>query len=475
MAKDLREYLKAVRDMGPEFYVETNRPMDPRLEVCVIQHKLQAQNRFPVVFCPEIKGSKIPLVTNLIGDYNRWAVALGIDQATFKKVGEIAIFQEYSKRRSQTRPVQEIPSSEAPVKEVVMRGDDVDLTILPLLHHAELDSGKYVNIGFTVCRDPDTGICNAGVYRHELKSRNELGCFIIPANHGSYIARRYAEMGKPMEIALVCGHHPMVVLGSCASGPLNMNELEVMGSLLGEPLRVTRGETVDLPVPADAEIVIEGTVDTRQWITDGPYAEYQGYYGDVTPCYLMKVSAITMRKDAIFHDLDNAHREHITWSVLSHEYRGFQAVKAVVPTIKAMHIFPHTLGFKIAAVSIRKRVPGEARLAGLAALQDFQVKVSVVVDEEIDVYNEAQVLWAVGTRTLADRGVHIIPDLLAPGLDPTAYDESRQKKGTMVTKVVIDATRPIGLPFAIPITPPKDLWESMELEDYLKVKLTAAV
>ena len=468
MNKDLRQYLKIVKAVGPDYYVEVKKRLKPRLEVSVLQEKLEAEGRFPVLYCPEIEGSKLPLVTNLIGNYDRWAVAFGIDREMFKKVGEAAIFQEHRRRWHEARPVKVVPASEAPVKEVILRGKDVDLNLLPIPHHAELDSGKYINIGAVICKDPDTGVTNAGVYRHEVKGKNQLGCFMVPANHGAYIARRYAELDKPMEVVLFIGHHPMVILGACARGALTMNELEVMGGLLGEPLEVTAAETVDLPVPAWAEIVIEGVIDPRKWTTDGPYAEYQGYYGEANmPCYLIQATAITMRKNAIYHDLDNAHREHITWTVLSHESNAYEALKKVLPTVKAVHIFPHTLGSRITAISIQKRIPGEARIAGLAAFADTQVKVSVVVDEDIDVFNEQEVLWAVGTRVVADRDIHIVPDIIGPKLDPTAYDETRLQGGTMVSKVTIDATKPIGRTFATRIAPPKDLWELMKLEDYI--------
>ena len=469
MNKDLRQYLKTVKSAGSDYYLEVKKRLKSELEVSVLQEKLETEGRFPVLYCPEIEGSNLPLVTNLIGNYDRWAVAFGIDSETYNKVGEASIFQEHKRRWHEAKPVKVVQSSEAPVKEIILRGKEADLNLLPITQHAELDSGKYITIGAMVCRDPDTGIPNVGAYRHELKGKNQLGCFIAPGNHGAYIAQRYAELGKPMEVVLFIGHHPMVILGACTRGTLNMNELEVMGGLLGEPLEVTPAETVDLPVPTWAEIAIEGVIDSSKMITDGPLAEYYGYYGEgEQPCYLIQVTGMTMRKDAIYHDLNNAHREHITWTVLPHESTAYDAVKKVVPSVQAVHIFPHTLGFRAAGVSIHQLHPGEAVVAGLAAIGEPEVKVAVVVDEDVDVYNEKELLWAVGTRAVADLDIHIIPRMLGAKLDPSAYDFNRLKRGVMVSKVVIDATKPMGQPFATRTTPPRKLWESMNLEDYLK-------
>ncbi|MBI2860720.1 MAG: UbiD family decarboxylase [Chloroflexi bacterium] len=467
MTRDLRQYLQFISQAGPEYYAEVKRPVSPILEISALQEKLAAEGRFPVLYCGQVAGSKLPLVTNLHGRYDCWGKAFEIDPAVLRKEGNFAILKEHRKRQHNTRPVEEVPASAAPVKEVVLRGEDVDLGLLPIPHHAQLDSGRYITIGSMVCRDPDTGIPNVGVYRHEVKGRNRLGCFINPSNHGSYIARRYAELGRPMEIVLFIGHHPLVVLGSCMRGDMNANEFEVMGGLLGESLQVTRGETVDLPVPAYAEIAIEGTIDPRQWITDGPLAEWTGYYGEQKSCYQINVTAITMRHDAIFHDLDNAHAEHILVMALPHESNAFDAVQKVVPSVQAVHLFPPMLCVKMMAISIKKRVPGEARLAGLAALTSPQVKVAVVVDDDIDVFNEREVLWAAGTRVTADTDMHIIPNILGAPLDPTAYDETRLGRGPMDSKVAIDATRPIELPFETRITPPRDIWESMDLADYV--------
>ena len=466
MNKDLRQFLRLAKEAGPDFYVEVKRPLKPELEVNVIQSKLEREGRFPVIYCLQIEGSKLPLVSNLFGSYQLLGLALGMDPKVATKAD---ILREYRKRQGEARPVQVVPASEAPVKEVVLPGGDADLSLLPVNQHAELDSGKYITIGHMICKDPDTGIPNVGVYRHEVKGRNQLGVMLSAAHHAGYIARRYAELGKPMEVAIFIGHHPAVALGSLFQGDMDANELELMGGILGEPLEVTQAETVDLLVPAYAEIVIEGTIDPQNMITDGPFAEWEGYYGIELKCYLIQVTCITMRQDAIYHDLAPSQREHVTASVLGKTNIVYKAVKSVVPTVKEVYLPYSGRQNIIAYVSITKRVPGEGMRAALAAVNAMDVtKIAVVVDEDIDVYNEEEVLWAIATRTTVDLDISILPRVLGDPLSPTSYDEARLKRGQMISKMIIDATKPVELPFPTRVTPPRDLWNSMKLEDYLK-------
>ena len=285
------------------------------------------EERSPVIYCPEIEGSKLPLVTCLCSSYPHVTVALDMDPM---KVSNDEVFFQYRERTSESRPTKVVPASSAPVKEVVIKGKDVDLGILPITKQAPLNSGKYITAGQLICKDLDTGILNSGIYRHEVKGKDRLGFRPAPMSHGGYITRRYAELGKPMEVVIFIGHHPVTCLGSVYSGGIDVNELEVMGGYLGESLELTQCQTVDLPVPARAEIAIEGVIDPTKIETDGPFGEWTGYYGEVHKCYIIHVTAITMRKDAIYHDLYPIHQEHNLVLQLGREARIYGAVKRAV-------------------------------------------------------------------------------------------------------------------------------------------------
>jgi 2,5-furandicarboxylate decarboxylase 1 len=466
MSKDLRQFLKKVKEMGPNYYVELNQPLKPKYEPCIIQEKLAREGRYPVIYCPQIEGSKLPLVTNLFSCYDMLGLALDIDT---KKMGRDEVLKEFRRRIADRKAPVMIPASESPVKEVIYKGDDVDLNILPIIHHQEGDSGKYLDIGCLVCKDPDTGIYNAGVYRHELKGKNQLGFMTSPNHKTAYIARRYAELKRSFEVVITVGHHPAVGIGACTFVRLGINKLEVIGGLLKEPLAMTQAETVSIPVPAFGEIVIEGEVDPCAMVTDGPFAEYTGYYGGGNKsCYLIKVKAVTMRKDAIYNDLDPASLEHNRPTSLGMESNDYDVIQKAVPTVKSVYLPRTGRGF-LTFVSIKKRIEGEGKFAGLAAVSARpSSKIVIVVDEDIDIYDYDAVWWAVATRVEADTSVSIIPGVSGAHLDPSAYGETRFNKGSMTTKMIIDATRPVNTPFAPRITPPKAVWESMVLENYLK-------
>jgi 2,5-furandicarboxylate decarboxylase 1 len=465
VSKDLREFLKVVKAAGSEFYVEVTKPLKPEFEKDILQLKLQQQGRFPVIFCPEIEGSKLPLVSNLFGSYEMLGLAMDMDPKVSSKSD---VFHEFRRRRGRKTKPQEVPAAKAPVKEVILKGRDVDLGLLPINYHAPLNSAKYIPMGNMICKNPENGIPNVGVYRHELKGKDKLGAWFSDAHHSSYHARRYAETGKPMEVAIFIGHHPAVILGSVSAGPVNENEFEVMGGFLGEPVRIVKAETVDLPVPADAEIVIEGIIDPRNMVTDAPFCEWTGYYGLKRPCYLIDVKCITMRHDAIYHDLAPSHREHNITGVLGYTSVVYGAVKAVVPTVKDVYL-PYSGRHDMSAyVSIKQRVSGEAKRAALAAVNiEAPIMFVVVVDDDIDVYNEEEVMWAILTRARADRDIIRLPGVISSPLNPRSYNETRLEKGIMTTKWIIDATRPVELPFPTRVIPPVDLWNSMKLEDYV--------
>jgi 2,5-furandicarboxylate decarboxylase 1 len=468
MAKDLRSFLQAAKRLGPDFYVEAGRPLDPMLEVSVLQWKLAKEGRYPVVYCPEVEGSEFPLVTNLFASYGLLGLALDLDPQT---VSRSMILPEYRARESARRPTLMVEKREAPVKEVVATGDEIDLGALPVTHHGQLDSGKYLTLACTICRDPDTGIPNAGVYRMEVKGRREVSLMSNPSHDFSYIARRHAELGKKMEVVVAIGHHPAMIMGSLAKGQgVDMNELEVMGGLLAESLRVVPAETVDLPVPADAEIVLEGVIDPTTRVTDGPFGEFTGYYGEKQqPAWRIDLTAITQRKDAIYLDLTPGHREHALAVVLSSEANAYDMVKRVVPSVKAVHLPPYAACFFHMFISIDKRIPGEGKSAALAGcVAEPNVKFVVVVDEDIDVYDEQEVLWAMATRAGSDRNITLINDIMGSHLDPSARDEAGLAGGTLVTKVIVDATLPVEGPHPRRMVPPKEVWDRVSLVDYLR-------
>ncbi|MFC2019371.1 UbiD family decarboxylase [Chloroflexota bacterium] len=467
MSKDLRQFLDLVRGAGPQYYVEAKRPLSPIYEVTVLAEKLGRANRLPLVYCPRIEGSKLPLIFGSLGSYELLGLAFDIPPEKLRAEGKGCLLQEYRRRRPNTRPPREVSPDSAPVHEVVLKGKDVDLGLLPIVHHYELNPTRYMTMAMVICKDPDTGIPNIGLYRQELKGKNKLCWRIDLGHHGGLIAQRYAELGRPMEVISFVGHHPVVAIGAVEAVPYGKSEFEVMGALLDEPLEVTPGLTVDLPVPARAEIAIEGTVDPGEIVTDGPFSEAYGYYSDRRPCYVIQAKTITMRRDAIYQNLEPSHPEHNKISLLSRDSAVYDKVRAVIPAVKAVHHAPERQWCRTALyISIKKRNPGDGRLAALAGASAARpAKMVVVVDDDIDVYNDQEVLWAIGNRVRAELDVTIIPRLPTGEVNPGGRDESGFGPGMMDAKMLIDATEPEG--FATRVMPHQKLWESMKLEDYI--------
>ncbi len=465
MNKDIRTFLAEARQLGSAYFASVSKPVDPVFEPCIIQQKLAAEGRYPALRFEKVKGSDLPVASNMFGSYELLGLALGVAPGEPKS----KILERFREREAKPLPTVTVGRDAAPVKQVTIAADDVDLGKFPILHHAERDSGKYITVGCLVVRDPDTGILNAGMYRHEVKGKNALGCMFNPTHHAGYIYRRYKELGKRMEAVLFIGHHPAALLGTLGQGPMDSDEFEVMGALMGEPLEVVDADTVDLPVPAFAEIAIEGYLDPADETADGPFAEFTGFYGPAKdPVGLLHITGITMRSDAIYHALDPAHQEHNLANALSLESTVYSTVKHLVPTVTAVYM-PVSGSCRFTAyVSIKKRVPGEGKSAGMAALSaNSNIKIAVVVDDDINIYNEQQVLWAIATTCEADRDIAMIPHAMGSHLNPSAYGELRTNKGPMNTKLIVDATRPVTVPFETRIRPHQETWDRIRLEDYI--------
>jgi 2,5-furandicarboxylate decarboxylase 1 len=211
-----------------------------------------------------------------------------------------------------------------PVQDVVMTGDDVDLAKIPVVVNCEKDSGAFITIGITVVKDPDTGIRNSGVYRMMVLGKNTLGMSYEKHTHIGHIHRKMIAQNKPLEVVTFIGHHPACMIGSQSKVPLGVDEWEVMGGLMQEPLEIVKCKTVDLEVPAWAEIAIEGVIYPDEVAPEGPFGEYTWYYGLERRSPVMHVTAITHRKDAIYQHLFAAHPEHNYTGQLGRESVLFQ-------------------------------------------------------------------------------------------------------------------------------------------------------
>jgi UbiD family decarboxylase len=460
MKKDLRFFLKVVEDRSPELLLRINKEVNPQWEISSIQKKLEVEGRFPILVFEKVKGCDMRLVTNLFATRRHLALAL----ETFPE--EIPLrLTEAKKNRIKPKIVKS-----GPVKNVVLKDDKADLRKLPIVTHCEKDVGPYITGGMMIIRDPVSGHLNGGTYRHRYLSPKKLTVNLAPLCHASEITLQ-AEAGKmDVEAAIVIGHHPTMGMASQERGEISDFELEMMGGLLNGPVDVVPCETVNVLVPADAEIVIEGKIKTDSWEYDGPFGDYWLYYAPPKKARVFEVTAITHRFDAIFHDIFNVGPEHLVLFSLGMEALVFSQLKQLIPQVKAVHV-PVSGSANLVYIQIRKDMEGLGVNTALAALGTYRFKCAIVVDEDIDIYDDKKVIWAVMTRTQADRSFFSVPGSYISRVDPTGYSpwNSVQREDRLLsTRLGIDATKPLDSLFPEVADPPKDMWTKVNLSEYLK-------
>jgi 2,5-furandicarboxylate decarboxylase 1 len=459
MSNDLRSYLESLRKAGPNFYREVAKPLSREYELGVLQLKLVTEGLFPTLM-GHVTGCSIPIVSSVLASYPHAGMALGFSPEQVKPGKWAAIGKEYRRRITRRLPTRDY-TGKPPVQEVIWKGKDADLTRLPIQRHAEGNPGPYLTVGMTVLRDPDTGILNVGIYRIQQADPRHLRLNIVATHHGERILKAYARRGEKAPVVTFVGHHPAYLMATGAGRhPADCSEFEIAGALMGEPVELTKCATIDLPVPAFAEMAIEGVIDTDVRGNEGPFSEGAGYYGEGNPqAYVKEVTAITMRHDAIYEDLHPIHNEHNVIGLLSRESNMVSEVEAAGVANGLAHLGPDgRVGKVLIYLSIHKTAQADVDKAAEGALKaDPFSKVVIVVDEDIDVYDEGAVLWGLATRIQGSRVIDInTPD--GPARGPLA--------GTF--KLILDCTRPLDKPFSQVVTMPTKLVEKMKLEEWLK-------
>ncbi len=376
------------------------------------------------------------LVGNIMGSRSRLALALGTDETT--------LLATILARLDEPVPPVEIARHRAPVQEVVLEGDNADLTTLPVhLQHA-LDGAPYISAGLDFSRDPVTGWTNVGMRRLMLRGRREAGIDLnAPSDLRAIYGAAHAR-GEGLPIALVVGAHPVDAI-ACLSIVPPQDELALLGAVRGAPVPVVRCVTSDLLVPADAEIVLEGRLDPAGWAEpEGPYGEYVGYYGVLKSNPLFRLTAITRRRDALFQTVTIGGRymaatDTAQLTALRTEITLWKALETAVREPVGVCVTASCGGMYNARVALRQRVPGEARNAIAAVFgSGADVKHVFVVDADIDIFSDPEIDWALATRFQADRDLVVSSGFRAVPLDPSLQGERAGAKAGF------DLTVPFG-------------------------------
>ncbi|MDT8903374.1 UbiD family decarboxylase [Anaeroselena agilis] len=420
--KSLRDWLDVLK--GDGLIKTVSREVNLKYEIAGLGKK--ADGKYALLF-NNVAGAGIPVVTGLAGTRAMFAKAVGVP--TEKLVEAVSAAQ------ASPCDFAIIDKSQAPVKEVVELS--VDLGKLPIPVHHEKDGGPYITAGVLISKDPETGAGNLSIHRLHVLGPNRLGILILP-RHLSHFYRKAEAQGKPLDVAIAIGVDPILLLASQAIAPLGFDEYTIASALYDRPLELVPGETVDLAVPAHAEIVLEGRLlpDVRE--IEGPFGEYPKYYGPASPKPVIELTAITTRRNPIFHTIVPATMEHMLLGAIPREGGMLQVIKGAVPNALAVHLTPGGTCRYHAVIAIDKQNEGEAKNAMFAAFASSQeVKRVVVVDKDVDIFDPVDVEWAIATRFQAGRDLVVVSDALGNKLDPSSNDGLSDKLG-------IDATVPCG-------------------------------
>lgn len=438
MSKDLRTYLQELSAAYPEQLQVVDREVDPKFGITAYATKLAQSNQYPGLLFTNVKGAPgFACVSNVLTENERIGLYLDCPLEEIPRV--------YGERLSKPVPPTVVEREQAPVKENVLRGEQIDLGKLPIPVHNELDGGPYLSAGVMIIRDPDSGKINAGIYRHQIFNETDLGVWFLGAHHGGVIYKKYKKQGKPAPVAIALGHHPGFVMGAVSRLQGIGGEYEAAGALMDESLELVKAETSDLLVPARAEIIIEGEILPDQDHPEGPFGEWPGHYLGGGSVPTIRVTCITHRNNAIFQDIVASGREHLVVGAIPRSGSIYHAVKEVVPSLKSVNV-PHYSRMHC-YVSLHKERDSDVKKAAFAALNTEQenLRAIVVVDDDINVFNGEEVAWAIGTRFDAERDLLVIPNWNGPGgLLPTNWEYSVEGKNTprMSSAVVVDATKP---------------------------------
>lgn len=455
MNPDLRQFIDYLERNEPGHIIRIKKQVDPRFELTGILAKLEREKRFPAIIFENVKGSSFKVVSNIHGDFARLGIAMGM-----KGKGIQDFIKMYSK--AEDNPIEPKMAAYGPVKEVVWKGSDIDLYKLPIATYHEKDAAPYVTAGFGIMKDPDSGVRNAGIYRLMLKGRDKFGIQLSQTAHGHYIWKKNEKLGKPTEMAVVIGHHPLFYLGCLSFTPLEVDEYAVAGALLGEPLELVKCETLDLEVPAYAEMVLECEIVPHHREDEAPFGEFPGTYGPKRQNPIVMVKAITMRSDAYYQDSFVGHPDNLLLSGVTRSSYIFKMVKVASPKVKAVHMPLSGRCRFICYIALENIIEGEAKNAAMAAFAvDPFLKFVIVVDDDVDIMNDSEVLHAIATRVRADRDTFMITYAKGSPLDPSSYDPAAGSH--LVTKMGIDATRKANYPEEIKV-PGVD---AINLEDYI--------
>ncbi len=413
----MRAYLDRLRRAG--HVREIAREVGGKHELAAVTQASQRESDAPLLF-QKVAGSRFPVMTNVFGSRPRLLDMIGASDGSFCRR-----WVELMRQPVQAPQIVGAPNDL----------EEIRLTELPQITYFERDGGAYLTAGVFLAREPDGGVPNLSFHRSQIISDTELRVRLGRSHHLTQYQAKAEARGEALEAAILLGPPLGLVLAAAAPLPYDENEMEVAGKIAGAPLALRRCRTIDLDVPVDTEIVIEGRILPGTRRPEGPFGEFMGYYVPVGDNHVFEVSAVTARRGAIFHSITCGSPEDLRLLEVAVATRTYQALLAAsLEGIIDVACVPFTMS---TVVKINQRYEGHARqvlLTAIGANHDWN-KTVIVVDEDVDINDFNDVWWAYLTRGRADTRAMVIPDV--PGF---YRDPQRDYWG----RLAIDATAPFG-------------------------------
>lgn len=445
---DLREWIVEAELLGELVHASGYSWQE---DIGMAAELLQHDARAPAALFDDIPGypKGFRVLTNFFGG-RRQNMTLGFPPELNKIELSESFLRDFQQISDKPLPYEVVDTG--PVMENVVEGDTVDVTRFPTPVWHDRDEGRrYIGTGsFNITRDPHEGWVNAGTYRVMIHDAKRLGFYISPGKHGRIHRDKYLQHQQRMPVCIVIGGDPLTFLMACTEIPYGICEFEIAGAYRGRPQKVLKGKYTDLPYPANAEIVIEGFVEPGSTLPEGPFGEWTGYYGsDVRPEPVLDVKAIYHRNDPILlgcppqrpPEEQARYRAVMRSALLKQELQ-----KAGLPDVVAAWCHEAGGSRQLTAVSIKQRYPGHARQAGhLAAMcrsVAYAGKYVAVVDDDIDVSNLEELVWAVCTRSDPATSIDFIRGAWSTPLDPSISPDRKAEGDFTNSRAIIDACRP---------------------------------
>jgi len=450
MTESFRGFLDRLRQSGE--LVDLHQPVDIRHIATLVDQAKTA------LYFHNVIGYDMPVVSGIIRSRERAIMSMGCE--TYREI-------EDKLKHALDHPIAPKMVKSSPARDVIVVGEDVDLYKLPIPMCSVFDGGPVITAGIVIARDPELGI-NSGIYRFLVKEKALTGIDLVTPNNMRLFADRAFKAGRPLPISISIGNHPYEIMGAGYRAPLGVDEMAIAGGMRGEPVELAPCKTIDLPYIADSEIVIEAEILPTGWTwPEGRFGEFTRLMGGLHWNPLVKVKAISRRKDAVYYALHMPWEN--TWLAAPTRYAAIrQALRTAGVQVKDINVTLGGCAFWHAVISIKKQA-GEGKNALLAALSVMDLKHVVVVDDDIDIFDPNDVEWAIATRVQGDRDIMVVTEARGKPLDPSLPPRPQGVVPT-TAKVGIDATISEGIP--------KERFErisyayadSAKVEDYLKGK-----